>query len=368
MRFDTAQAAKAIGVPEEAVIQWEVSGAISHAVLEKMAKATRTPIGYLFLSTPPEIKIPLADFRTLGSRPAGPPSPEMLEAIFSCQRRQDWFRAHQLENGADRLAWVGSCPHGTDHKVTAKRIREALGFHPSESGEVSLDGVIRECINATEAIGVLVVKNGVIGNSNKRKLDTAEFRGFALSDELAPLLFINGGDFKAAQIFTWIHELAHLFAGVSAVNNSENTLPNTASPVESYCNAVAAEYLVPAKELSALAGRSTSASPEELVTKARLHFRVSDLVIVRRLFDIGELSQELFEQWYKEKLTAHQRGAKASGGDFYKNQKYRIGPRFASAVISSTLNGRTLYRDALSLLGLKGKSFDTYAQQLGFQV
>ncbi|RYD65249.1 MAG: ImmA/IrrE family metallo-endopeptidase [Verrucomicrobiaceae bacterium] len=366
MRFSVEDAAKSVGVAEDKIEAWESTGNITHTDLEKLARGTRTPIGYLFLSEVPEIRIPLADFRTVGSKPAGPPSPEMLEVIFTCERRQDWFRSHQLEIQAPRLEFVGSAPVGTDPVAAARAIRTTLRFHPSYSHETTLDGVLRECIEATEAMGVLVVRNGIVGNSTNRKLQTSEFRGFALSDDLAPVLFINGSDAKAAQIFTWIHELAHIFAGVSALNNSENTLPETANPIESFCNHVAAEYLVPADELRRLV-ESTHGNPDRVVNAARLRYRVSDLVIVRRLYDIGELSKELFEKWYLEKLDAHQRDGTSPGGNFYVNQRYRIGPRFAKAVIASTLEGKTMYSDALSLLDLQGRTFERYASRLGFE-
>ena len=86
---------------------------------------------------------------------------------------------------------------------------------------------LRRLRNQFDAAGVLVCFNGVVGNNTRRKLDPKEFQGFALADEYAPLVFVNSADFKAAQIFTLAHELAHLFVAESGVSTFQVLQPDS---------------------------------------------------------------------------------------------------------------------------------------------
>jgi Zn-dependent peptidase ImmA (M78 family) len=357
-----------MGVAVAKIVDWESTGRLTIKQAEKLAKVTHTAFGYLFLPEPPEEKLPIPDFRTVGSKPAAPPSPDLLDVIYQSMHRQEWFREYLIGEDSAGLALVGSTPVGSPVKAAAAAIRRQLGFHPSNSRESTLDGVLREFCDAIEAAGILVVRAGIVGNNTRRKLDPGEFRGFALVDSHAPLIFVNGADFKAAQIFTLAHELAHIWAGESALSNLENTLVPEPQKVEWFCNAVAAEYLVPLEAVK-LDLEKLSGNPEQVVEALRRQYRVSELVIIRRLFDAGAIGATEFKRWYEERIENYRHEPKSSGGDFYKNQPNKVGRRFASALIASTLEGKTLFRDAMSLLDMKKvATFHEFARTLKFSV
>jgi Zn-dependent peptidase ImmA (M78 family) len=335
--------------------------------LEAFAKTTSTPLGYFFLPNPPEERLPIPDFRTVPGAEAQRPSPNLLETIQTMQLRQGWMREFLLEEGEEPLAFVGCVRLQDDANGVAARIRETLSLSGNwarvQSTWTEALKTLRETIGT---IGILVTVNGIVGNNTRRKLDVNEFRGFVLVDEYAPLVFVNGADAKAAQMFTLAHELAHLWLGRGGVFNFENLQP-VSNEVELFCNHVAAEFLVPAESIGQVWTAAEQADePFQFLAK---EFKVSPLVAARRALDLRLIPrQEFFDFYQRYQEDERRQKRKSSGGDFYATQGMRIGERFASAVVRAVKEGRLLYRDAYRLTGLHGKTFDRYAESLGFHM
>ena len=332
--------------------------------VEKFAKATCAPVGYLFLAEPPVESVPIPDFRTLASIRANRPSPDLLDTVYICQQRQEWYRDFARSEGEDRLPFVGSSALTGDIGETAARMRAALGFSIEERRRIpTWTDALRRFIEQADLLGVLVMVSGVVGSNNRRRLNPAEFRGFALTDDLAPLVFINGADTKAAQMFTLAHELAHIWLGQSALSDVDPaSVPS--HRVEIWCNQVAAEFLVPLEDLRAQF-RERAGLEAECGRLARF-FKVSTLVILRRLHDAGAMSRDDLWQAYEEELARLRALPRTSGGDFYLTQAARVSKRFARALVVSTLEGQTLHRDAFRLLGFsKLETFRELGHSLG---
>ena len=224
--------------------------------LEAFAKRTMTPFGYLFLPEPPVEKLPLPDFRTVGDSPIKCPSPNLLDTVQDMERRQQWMRDYLIEQGHDELGFVGSVKENAPIDSVAARIRQTLGLE-SEWAErfATWQEALRKLRDSIEGIGILVSTSGVVGLNNKRKLDPEEFRGFVLSDRYAPLIFVNGADAKSAQMFTLVHELAHVWLGKGGIFNLIRMMVAT-DATERFCNQVAAEFLIPSWQTPCLvAGR-----------------------------------------------------------------------------------------------------------------
>jgi Zn-dependent peptidase ImmA (M78 family) len=334
--------------------------------LEDFARLTHTAIGYFFLPQPPAMALPVPDFRTLRDEALREPSSALLDTLYLCQQRQDWFRDHARVNGLPALAFVGTATLQQQPDTVARRMREAMSLSAAERRELpTWTEALRQLIAKAEDAGVLVMASSIVGSNSHRKLDVGEFRGFALADDLAPLVFLNAADSKAAQMFTLAHELAHVWLGATGVSDSEvGRLPE--QQTERWCNQVAAELLMP------LQATRESHRPDELVPQQiqRLarEFKVSTLVALRRLFDAGFLDQASLWQHYRAEVDRlremDQRGT--GGGDFYRTLGARTGKRFARAIVTSTLEGQTLFQDAFRMLGVrKSATFYEAARELG---
>jgi len=334
--------------------------------LEAFAAATHTAIGLLFLPQPPDEPLPIPDFRTLPEARLSRPSASLLDTIYLCQQRQAWYRDHLYLYGAQPLDFVGSVSVADEVPEVAARITRAIGFDLAERRQLpNWSEALRRLIALIEDTGVLVMVSGVVGSNTHRPLRVEEFRGFALADALAPLIFINGKDSKAAQMFTLAHELAHLWLGESGISDVQAaTRPDEAT--ERWCNAVAAELLVPLETLREVY-QPDQALQAEMQRLARW-FKVSTLVIVRRLFDLGVLDEEMLWHTYREELERVKALTKTEGGggDFYNSLGVRVSKRFASAVVGSTLEGQTAFTDAFRMLGIKkSATFYEEARRLG---
>lgn len=319
--------------------------------LEGFARATKTPVGYFFLSEPPDDEVPIPDLRTFSDRGVDRPSPDLLDTIYQCQQRQDWYRDYARSIGLDPVSHVGSLSTAAPVEEAAVVITDALSFSVEQRGANWSEAFAR-LRDQAEDQGILVMVSGVVGSNTHRTLDPQEFRGFALADPMAPVVFVNGADTKAAQIFTLAHELAHVWLGETALSDPDLAV-QAANTVERWCNLVAAEVLVPLEALRSdlVAGADLTQELERLARR----YRSSTLVVLRRIHEAGLLGWNDYRQAYSSELRRVMAlvGTGGDGGSFYNTQPARVSKRFARSVIASTLEGQTLYSDALRMLGLR---------------
>lgn len=346
-------------VKTQRVLEWERSGSITMAQSKRLASATYTPHGYLFLSEPPDDDLPIADFRTRGDEPVRHPSPNLLDTVYAMQRRQEWMRDEVSRHYEEPpLPFVGAFAISDDPIEVAEAMRDALDIADGWASTVpNWSAALRHLRDKSEAAGILVVFNGVVGNNTYRKLDPTEFQGFALVDEYAPLIFVNNADFKAAQIFTLAHELVHIFVGETGISHFEDMQPPD-DATEQFCNRTAAEFLVPENRMRTFWNQSQwSRDPYSIAAR---HFKVSSIVAARRALDLELIDRVTFLDFYEHHKNAEWAAVQTaqSGGNFWINQTWRVGPRFASTVFCAAKEGRLTYTDAYSLTDLKGDTFE----------
>ncbi len=368
-RLPVEKVARSAQVKPEQIESWqEGKGWPTFNQAQNIARALRVPFGYLFLSTIPDEKPSIPDLRTVRNAARQEFSPDFIDLLNSVLRKQQWYREYLMQEGYSPVSFVGRFSLRDDPNKVAEDISKTLGIDEKLRQDVASWGeFLQKFIQRAEYNSILVMRSGVVGNDNTRKLSVDEFRGFAISDEFAPLIFINARDYKVAKIFTLAHELAHLWIGASGISNIvlKDAPPNI--DIEVFCDRVAAQLLVPEKIflLEWQRDRSIENNLEKLVAR----FRVSSIVILRRALDLQRITRDDFFYYYDLEIKNQSKRAddtteKSKGGNFHATLFARNSKLFTNTVVSLAYEGRLLYRDAASLLGVKVKSLDNIAKKL----
>ena len=351
--------------------QWQVgTKKPTFKKVEEISKKTHIPFGYFFLNSPPEENISLVDFRTIDSEHMQNPSRDLIDTINTMQRAQDWMANYYQENGYDPLPYVGCCNLNKRYEAIAEDIRSKLDITKDwfKSCKDSSDA-FRFLRSYISALGILVMKNGIVGNNTSRKLNLNEFRAFTLINEYAPLIFINSNDTENGKLFSLLHELAHVWLGKNSLYNEPYASQENISHLEQICNAIAAEILAPDK---LFIERWEAYHKHDIYTLGEIskYFRCSRFVIIRKALENGFISreefgrtllvlQEEYKKWQQDKKIKGD-----GGGNFYKTLATKWDRTFINALDEMTRSGSTQYTEAYRLTGTQSSSFSKLIQEI----
>lgn len=337
--------------------------------LEELARYTHLPFGVFFLEGPPDVDLPIADYRLgrLGDENA--PSQELLDVIEHSVSRQAWFVDYARKIGLDDVA-IGQASERDDPLAIAAIATEELVFSVADRRMIRTREAARNHLRRRfEELGGLTVITSMVGNDNHRMLDRDEFRGFTLADRRVPLIFVNASNESlAGQVFTFLHEYGHVKLGKTGVSDEDPG--QTGEGIEAWCNAFAAEILVPQADLQATFLRDSLLETE--LDRLAARYMCSTLVILLKLRETKLIDLTGFDSLYRREEQraadgfALQRQNNSSGGDFYLNQPFRVGERLSRAVLSELRNGGTTYTEAFRVLGLRNaEQLRKYSEKLG---
>ena len=320
--------------------------------LKTFAEKFYVPLGYLFMNNLPIENIPFPMFRGEAGQQEHFDL-NVYDTVMNIQARQEWLEEYLEENEIETCDFVGSVDaRSSSISEVVSRLRTILNLDSRWAFSLATpDAAVSLLGQRLEDAGVFLAYNGVVGNNTHRPLKVSECRGFALVNEKAPYIFINSADSKSAQLFTLIHEVAHLMLGVSAGHAGSEVLYHEAT--EQYCDRVAAEFLVPASVLRDIWENDTKA--------ASRRFKVSELVVARRAHDIDLMSNEDYRAfWLMYSQRRIQVKKNSSGGSFYLTSVKRVGRNFAIHVRNAVNDKQLSYTEAYRLTGLYGKTYDNF--------
>lgn len=327
--------------------------------------ADRLGIAYAMLympEVPPDEPNKTPDLRTIDGRRLSKPSLNLLKLLDATRARQEWYRDELKSISTPTLDFVGKFSRHDSPKAIAGDMQNHLlgnSFKPTEFG--NFEDFLKGLATNAEQSGILVMRSALVGHATSRVLDVKEFRGFVLIDNLAPIIFINDNDAKAAQIFTFAHELAHIWIGASGISDRHpDTKGDSTNPTEILCDRIAAEFLVPEREFLDVWPRGGDLDHKMWSTGR--HFRVSTLVVLRRAKEFNLITPTAFfakvdEQYerYKMRESAKKEADKhkeKKGGNFWASFDLRNSAKFNLAVATSVREQKTTYAEAGSLFGV----------------
>ena len=329
----------------------------------KLTKILGIPFGYLFLDELPEEKIPIPDLRT--KKDKKPLSENFKEVLEDALNKVNWLRELRKREGRKPLEFVGkfSIKENLSVKEVAEDIRISLGIERMGTEFRKKDEYLNYLVDKTEKSGVVVLRNSVVKNNTRKPLNPDEFRGFAIADAFAPLVFINSSDEVSAQIFTLFHEIAHIWLGESGVSDLDNVEINK---IESFCNRIAAELFLPEEKFRRL-WLEYKGDISEISSKSK----ASKFVVLIRAKDLSFITEEAFTDFYEsfreeylKFLEERKKKTKGGGGDFYRNLIARNSKTFVQEVINNLYAGRIFYREAADLLNIKLSTLDALLERV----
>ncbi len=331
---------------------------------QAMALAEKLGISYamLFMPTVPAPEnLPIPDLRTVSGRGISNPSLAFREVLDTTLVRQDWIRDERKDHGAKPLNFVGRFTINSKPKEVAAEMRGTLQLSSSDRSQCAdYEAFIRHLVSKAEGLGILVMRSALVGHDTHRKLDVEEFRGFALSDPIAPVVFINDADAKAAQVFTIAHEMVHIWIGENGVSDrTPDQRKQSANKIELFCDHVAGELLVPEEEFTKVWKDGPVNNAAQATAK---HFRVSTLVALRRAKDLNRIDFDSFmdavnEEYDRYRAHDQQKREKQmekdkQRGNFWASFDIRNGRALNATVAAAVAANRTSFTEASALLGV----------------
>ncbi len=364
-------AAAKIPVDIERLREWEEG--ISQPTIKQaqiLAKAYKRPFALFFLPEIPRDFQPLQDFRKQDSKPLTTSSAFIIREI---QQKQSWIRDIYEENNEGLLPFVGSFSMKDNPEQIAADIIKTLQINPTS---YKTDNPMKEWIDAAELQGIFVSRTSFI--HSRLKLDPEELQGFAIADPYAPFVFVNSGDWNAPQLFTLVHELAHIWIAETGISNKiepeELQDKDKFHPVELFCNEIAANSLMPKEKVVNLTPYTFKDSKE--LFKAAKQFGVSSFALLVRILKLDLISTATYlklkrqvdydftEYLRKEEEKNANQKENRGGLNYFLLQLNRNSKLFTQTVLDSFRGGHIEATLASSLLNVQVNKFHKLEAQL----
>lgn len=329
-------------------------------MLVNMSKKYHRPLIVFYLEKPPAKSDRGEDFRTL-PRDFSSAVNGLVDALVRDVLVRQSILKSAIEDDEDikMLPFVGSVDTKIDAVNLASTISTTLHFNLDQFRKQSTpDDAFKYLRGLVENAEIFVLILGNLG-SYHTNIEAKMFRGFTLSDNIAPFIVINENDSKSAWSFTLLHELAHLWLGQTGISNEYSNLA-----IEKFCNNVASEILLPSSELNALDNISNNTSYDETKDKINSFARdrnISSTMVAYKLLLHNNINPSTWEKlrddfyslWLYNKIERKKKfTSKKSGPSYLTLRNYSLGKHLISFVNQMMRGGDLSTSKASKVLGV----------------
>ena len=314
-----------------------------------LANFLKIPFGFLFLDEPPKNGELYADFRTIGNKQNNKMSKDLKDVLLDMDYKKNWLSSYRKSNDAEENEYLRSITLEDNVLTNANKLRQLLDLNIDWFRRTSTSS-LQFLKSRIENKGFVVMSSGIVGQNTKRKLDINEFRGFALFDLYAPLIFINSADNESAECFTLVHELVHL------LSSKDDDIISQDNNIESKINRIVAEFLMPSQLI--IDQTKNRILDNDFVHRLATYFRVNDFAMAFRLYSFGLIdlaTLNFFSNKAKKNSTQ-----KRNGGNYYATIRNRLSISFAGAVIDCVNSRNLTFVEGVRLLGISGKAYKNF--------
>ena len=362
--LSVADVAQMLKRPPEEIQAWESGEAApTYPQLEKLAyQIYKRPLALFFLPAPPEETVPQREFRTL-------PDADMQTLARDTYLHIRRAHAYQIalkeifdeRYPVDRCIWKSlSLSMSLGVAEQASSIRDFLGITLEEQiAWKSDETALKRWRKLIEDSGVFIFKAA---------FKQQDISGFCLMDDQLPVVYLNNSTTKTRQTFSLLHELAHLLLSMNGLSKFDTSyidrLPTTQKQLERFCNAIAAEVLIPAVDFARQAKQFSAnieQASEEQFSSLASRYGVSREVVLRRFLEQGRVTAKFYERKAKEWAAQKKEGGK---GNWYLNQGAYLSDRFAREVVGRHYRHQITLEQAADFLGIKPKNFAGFEERV----
>ena len=329
-------------------------------MLVKMAKQYRRPLLTFYLSGPPRKGDRGSDFRTLPESYTAATDSLLDALIRNVSARQRMVRAAlEDEDDVESLGFVGCMAMTDGIPALQSSIQNTIAVSLGDfRGQPSPERAFALLRSRVESAGVFVLLMSNLGSYHS-SIDLEAYRGFTLSDDIAPFVVINDQDSTAAWSFTLLHELTHVWLGQTGVGGAR-----AGQAVEQFCNDVASHFLLPAEEIAQLDIEDTIEIRDSVSDFARQR-NLSSSMVAYKLYRFGKIGEDTWMSlseayrniWLDQRSERRRKARDQEGGpDYHVVRRHRIGSALLSLVHRTMADGSMTTLQAGRVLGVSAKN------------